>query len=212
MNISSPTNSTPRPEPSGIRIRLWPIALAAICVAVLVAHTQRLDATHLERLRLLNSHLARLSFLTFIPIYAASPLVKWLPGAVSSALVRNRRSLGLAYALIMAAHLCAIAVYQMTSGSEPLEPVSAVLGGLGFVLIAALAATSNDAAVRRLGGRAWKRLHASTLHWLWAIYAFTYLGRVVERGIDYLPGLVSVLLLFAFRISARWRSADTSLA
>jgi len=47
--------------------------------------------------------------------------------------------------------------------------------------------TSSDAAGRRLG-RSWRRLHLAGLVYLWGIYAFTDLGRVVEDA-SYLPGL-----------------------
>jgi len=190
------------------RTPIWPIGLAALCIGVVLASTLRWDAPQLERLLLLNRYLARLSFLTFIPIYAASPLVRWLPGRPTRGLVRIRRSLGLGYALIMAAHVCAIGAYQMTAGSESIDIVSGIGGGLGFVLIGALAATSNDAAIRRLGARNWKRLHAAALHWLWVIYTVTYLGRISEGHTEFVPGLVTVFALLALRLSVRFRASD----
>lgn len=53
------------------------------------------------------------------------------------------------------------------------------LGFTGFVLLLALAATSTDAMVRRLGGKRWRRLHrlayvagcAVVLHYLWLVKA-----------------------------------------
>jgi DMSO/TMAO reductase YedYZ heme-binding membrane subunit len=187
---------------------IWPIGLAALCVVVVLAATLRSDAPQLERLLLLNRYLARLSFLTFIPIYAASPLVRWLPGVPTRGLVRIRRSLGLGYALIMAAHVCAIGAYQLTAGSESIDIVSGIGGGIGFVLIGALAATSNDQAIRRLGARNWKRLHSAALQWLWVIYTVTYLGRISEGHTEFVPGLVTVFALLALRLSVRFRVRD----
>jgi DMSO/TMAO reductase YedYZ heme-binding membrane subunit len=157
-----------------------------------------------EGLQLLNRYLARAGFLLFLPIYAASPLVRLAPGPATRALVRSRRSVGLAYALVMAAHLTVIVAWYATP-EIPLEPdLSVIGGGLGMLLIGALAATSNDAAVRRLGRRAWRLLHGLTLHFLWLIYAVTYLGRVTE-GAEYWPGLAATLALPGLRLAARLR-------
>ena len=204
----SKLESAPRSTATRRQTPVWPIAVVVTCVAVVLASTLRLDATQLERLLLLNRYLARLSFLTFIPIYAASPLVRWLPGRPTRGLVRIRRSLGLGYALIMAAHVCAIGAYQMTAGSESIDIVAGIGGGIGFVLIGALAATSNDNAIRRLGTRNWKRLHAGALQWLWVIYAVTYLGRISEGHTEFAPGLVTVFALLALRLSVRFRARD----
>ena len=110
----------------------------------------------------------------------------------------------------MAAHVGAIVALHRQPGVQPLDPVAGVLGGLGFVLIGALAATSSDAAVRRLGFRAWKRLHRTALYYLWVIYAVTYLGRIQAGRPEYAPGLVSVVALLAFRLSVRFRPASVA--
>jgi DMSO/TMAO reductase YedYZ heme-binding membrane subunit len=192
----------------GMRAPLWPIGAAAVGVVGIFLATMQLDMTGLERWLLLNRYLARFSFLVFVAIYAASPLASLMPGRATSSLIRIRRSLGLGYALIMAAHVCAIGAYQMTAGSESIDIVAGIGGGAGFVLIGALAATSNDKAMRRLGARNWKRLHTGALHWLWVIYTFTYLGRISEGHTEFIPGLVTVFALLALRLSVRFRVRD----
>lgn len=192
----------------GMRTFLWPIGAAAVGVVGIFLATMQLDTSGLERWLLLNRYLARFSFLFFVAIYAASPLASLMPGGATSSLIRIRRSLGLGYALIMAAHVCAIGAYQMTAGSESIDIVAGIGGGTGFVLIGALAATSNDNAMRRLGVRNWKRLHTGTLHWLWVIYTVTYLGRVSEGHTEFVPGLVTVFALLALRLSVRFRVRD----
>jgi sulfoxide reductase heme-binding subunit YedZ len=197
------------PARAPIGIPLWPIGVAAVGVAALLAFCFGTEAPVREQLVLLNRYLARLSFLFFIPIYAASPLRVWRPNDTTRRLVGIRRSLGLGYALIMGAHLLAIGGLQQMASSEPIDLATAIGGGLGFVFIAALAATSNDASIRLLGAKAWKRMHRIALHWLWVIYAITYVGRIFDpaedRGLEYLPGLVTVFGLLALRVSARFR-------
>src|SRR5262249_1081223 len=58
-------------------------------------------------------------------------------------------------------------------GSIPM--VTKVFGGLGFVLLAAMAATSNDASQRALG-RGWNVLHLAGVYVLWVDFIFTYMG------------------------------------
>jgi DMSO/TMAO reductase YedYZ heme-binding membrane subunit len=47
-------------------------------------------------------------------------------------------------------------------------------GGLGFVFIAAMAATSSDAAFKALGRARWTLLHRSGVWYLWFVFAFTF--------------------------------------
>ena len=207
MNSATQTQSRPVRTQSRRATSTWPILMAAASVGLIFLGVGFQDLGSHDRLLLINRYLARLSFLFFIPIYAAAPLAIWRPGAATRGLIRIRRSLGLGYALVMATHLGAILAYQQTTGSEPLDLPTLLGGGLGFAFIAALALTSNDLSIRKMGGRAWKRLHRTALHWLWVIYALTYSGRVSEDGFEYLPALVTVFLLLGLRLSVRFQRA-----
>ncbi|ROR32794.1 sulfite oxidase heme-binding subunit YedZ [Inmirania thermothiophila] len=63
--------------------------------------------------------------------------------------------------------------------ADVLERPWVTVGAVGFLLLVPLAATSTDAALRRLGGRRWKRLHRAVylaaglgvLHYLWLVKA-----------------------------------------
>ncbi len=190
-------------QPAETRTPIWPIGAAGIAVALIAAGTLAGPVTETEGLLLLNRYLARASFLVFALIYAAAPLARLRPGPASRAILRLRRSLGLGYALIMAAHLGAILAYARAPDALAFDALTISGGGAGLALIGAQAATSSDRAVRRLGRRAWQALHRVSIHWLWTVYAFTYLARVAERGLAYAPGLAAVLALLALRVYAR---------
>jgi DMSO/TMAO reductase YedYZ heme-binding membrane subunit len=83
--------------------------------------------------------------------------------------------------------------------------VTLIGGGGAYVLLAAMVATSNDASVRALGIRTWKRLHTVGLYWLWFIFAFSYLGRVAEGQIGFVWLLAASLAGLGLRIAARIR-------
>jgi sulfoxide reductase heme-binding subunit YedZ len=81
-----------------------------------------------------------------------------------------------------------------------------LVGMLGFLLLVPLAATSTRAAMKRLGGRRWNRLHAliypaavaGTVHYLWAVKKDTFFPFVY---------LAVFALLLGYR-AARWLAAQ----
>lgn len=114
-------------------------------------------------------------------------------------LIRRRRALGVAtfgYALIHTLVYLARKADWARIVEEGLEP-GLLTGWIALVVFAALALTSNDASVRRLG-RGWKRLHRlvylgaalSFAHWLLVAFDIT-------RGLIFLAVLVG---LEAFRL------------
>lgn len=90
-------------------------------------------------------------------------------------LVTVRRMIGVAAFAYGAAHLTAFAVDNAFDlGVVAMEIVSRIyltIGAVALVGLAALAVTSTDGMIRRLGGRAWRRLHR-------LVYAIGILGAV----------------------------------
>lgn len=118
---------------------------------------------------------ARVSALLFLLPFLIGPVAREWPTRWTLALRRRRRHLGLGFALAHFIHLYALVTYFRV-GDEPVDPVVIAAGGFGYVLIALMALTSNDASVRALGGN-WRRLHVFGLYYVWAIFTVTYAGR-----------------------------------
>lgn len=82
------------------------------------------------------------------------------------ALASVRRIIGVAAFCYIVVHLVAYAADQMFDlgkvASEIVLRYYLTIGFVGLLLLAALAATSTDGMVRRLGGKRWKRLHRLT--------------------------------------------------
>ena len=79
------------------------------------------------------------------------------------------------------------------------------VGMSAFVLLVPLAVTSNNAMIRRLGGKRWQQLHR-------AIYAIAIFGVVhywwlVKKDVS-LPALYAVLLALLLGIRALWREQE----
>jgi len=121
---------------------------------------------------------ARFSAFVFLTAFLARPLARMLPSVTTRALVRERRGIGLGFAGAHTVHLAAILTYFVQGGIRP--PIFVpILGGIGYLLIAMMAMTSNDWAVSALG-RNWKRLHTFGIYYIWLIFLLTYLGRLMD--------------------------------
>jgi hypothetical protein len=173
----------------GPRLTLALAAVLITMVAALLAATGWTEAG----LRLIIRATARTSLVLFLAAFLASTLRRRWPGAATTWLLQNRRYVGLSFATSHLLHLLAILAlrdsFPHTFADVP--RVTLVVGGGGFVMVALLAATSSDAAVRWLGVQTWTRLHRVCLYYLWVVFTFTYL----RTSLPLMALLVVALLL-----------------
>jgi len=174
------------------------VAIGALCAAVLSA-----PAPGDEELRAVVRLTALTSTACFCAAFTASACARLWPSPTTRWLLANRRYLGLSFAVSHLAHGLAIgALQRRTDFLAGYDLTTLIGGGFGFVVIAILAATSNEAAVRWLGAAAWKRLHTIGVYYLWAIFVFTYIGPAAESPYHAAMTLLLVLAL-ALRFAAR---------
>lgn len=150
---------------------------------------------------------AKIAVVLFAAAFAASSLRAFWRGDATRWLMVNRRRLGLSFALAHFVHLLAlvaIAVAFPHPFVDELNAVTLVGGGLAYGFVVALAATSNDASVRRLGARRWRLLHTVGGWYIWIIFTQSYVGRAVADP-AYVPfaGLLAGVL--GLRIARRVR-------
>jgi hypothetical protein len=91
-------------------------------------------------------------------------------------LLHNRRQVGLLFAWSQLLHLLALVALGQWYPEPFLVHLSAVTltgGGLAYFFTFAMAATSNDRAVRWLGPARWRRFHQVGSWWIWIIFAQT---------------------------------------
>jgi hypothetical protein len=139
-------------------------------------------------LRALVRLTVRASFSLFVVVYSAAPLRRLFPSPATRWLVRNRRYLGVGFAWAHGLHGLAIALLVLLLGDAFETNLATLLGGgLGYLLIAAMVATSFDRTARWLGPRRWALLHRAGLHWLWFIFALNWTGAAVATSLAYLP-------------------------
>ena len=154
---------------------------------------------------------ARTSFLWFVTAWSASALARLWPGGWRTTLLRRRRSVGLGFAATHTVHLAALltAILVFDHGTKM---VTVIGGGIGYLFVFAMAITSNDASVRRLGPRRWRLLHATGGYVIAGIFVFSYLGRVPANPALGVPmllliGLAALLRVLAWVVRQRPRNA-----
>jgi hypothetical protein len=147
------------------------VALVAMSVLVLAA-----AGTGEDGVRMLIRATARSSAGLFLMAFLARPARRlWRVDATAFA-IKNRRYFGVSMAVSHFIHGIAI-VWLLTvfPSAYQVNATTLVGGGLGFVFIAAMAATSSDAAFRALGRARWTLLHRSGVWYLWFVFAFTFI-------------------------------------
>ena len=165
----------------------WPIF--CLCLVALVVSYLGMPAydTVRDEVGYMLRVTARIAFVFLMLAYVARPLrvaFKLSISGIGAWLVRERRYLGLSMALAHTVHFgYVVALVVITP--EPLALITLVFGGLAFVLMWAMAATSNNLSMRKLG-KNWKRLHTTGLHYLWVIFMQSFLGRLGENDPYYI--------------------------
>ncbi len=113
-------------------------------------------------------HLGFVACVVLAVVLSFSPLrVLWPKWGVAQALNRHRRLVGVAAFVYAALHLTTHLVYE--GGFEPaaipatlktaVEKPFQLTGLIAFVILAVLAGTSVNAAIKWLGGKIWKNIH-----------------------------------------------------
>lgn len=157
--------------------RTFPLWLALVLSLLAMAIGLHWGVGSEEQWRLAARYTARVGFPLFLITYVASSWARLWPGSRIRAVLRHRRQWGLGFAFTHSVHLAALIMAHVVVGEWP-QPVTLAGGGGAYGLLYLMAATSNDASMRKLGIW-WKRLHSLGIHWLWFIFAFSYFGRIL---------------------------------
>lgn len=148
---------------------------------------------------------ARTSVILFSLAYAASSLAKLWKRPGTLWLRRNRRYIGVAFAASHLLHAMAIAAFARL---DPVQFAAAVptatliLGGLPYIVIAAMTITSFDGPTRAIGPKAWTALHGYGSLYLWAMFLLLFGARVPENGWYLLP-MALLAAVMGLRLAAR---------
>lgn len=148
---------------------------------------------------------ARVSFAIFLLAYVAAPARQFWRTPATAWLLRNRRHVGVSFAVAHFLHLFDIALLALLLG-DAFRMEAAVLygGGLAYVLLTAMTLTSFDRSARWLGPRRWKLLHSTGLHWLWTVFTVFDWTPLAFESPAYLPLALAGWGALGLRVAA-WR-------
>lgn len=132
---------------------------------------------------------ARVSGLLFYAAISASALRVFWDTPATRALLANRRYVGVSAAVAHTWHLAGIVTYA-TLPEVQIPVVAAVGGGIAYLFLLAMAATSFDRSAAWLGARRWKLLHTVGAWYVWLIFTATFLG---GAGTHLLSGVLGAL-------------------
>lgn len=156
-----------------------------------------------EAVRSVVRSTAKLAVVLFSAAFSASSLQGLFAGIGPAWLLANRRPLGLAFAMSHSLHLLALLTLGLAF-PEPfvsgLNAVTLIGGGIAYGFMFAMAATSTDAAVRRMGRKHWARLHTVGGWYIWLIFLQSYLPRAIADPL-YVPFAALLLAVLGLRTS-----------
>ena len=191
------------------RGRLSPLRIVALALLLFPVAKALVDAGAIANgARPLNDLIHRAGFWALVFLGVTLAVTPFRRIARYGALIDVRRMLGVGTFIYVAAHLVLYFADQRFDVAkivhELTHRVYLIVGGIAWLGLAVLAATSTDGMVRRLGGQRWRRLHQ-------AIYAIALLALIhyfqqTKADIS-VPTFVTGLLtwLIGYRLLAWWQ-------
>jgi methionine sulfoxide reductase heme-binding subunit len=180
------------------------LSLLLLAMALCLLSVQGWDA---EGLRLVIRSTARTSLVLFALAFTASAMVELLPNEATRWQRRNRRYLGVSFAVSHLIHLTAIVSLASVDAAlfwKLTNINTIVLAGTAYLFIAAMAATSFDRTAAWLGPRKWRLLHLLGGWYIWISFAVA-VGKRVPIDRFYWPMAALVLAAGIVRLVTMWR-------
>ena len=173
------------------------VALVALQIALLA-----LAGSDEAGLRTAVRASARVSFAIFLCAYVAAPAHRLWRTRATRWLLRNRRYVGVSFAVAHGLHALDLALLALLLGDAfTVEPVVLYGGGLAYVLLAAMVLTSFDRSAAWLGPRRWKALHRTGIHYLWFIFALDWTPLAFQKP-AYVPLALASWAALGLRVAA----------
>lgn len=168
----------------------WPIVgWATLAVMAIVAAVFAAAGTGADGLGMAIRATARTSVVFFTAAFAAAALRRRWPNDATAWMLRNRRQLGVSYAASHFIHLLLILTLAgwTVHGFATVRPMKTIVGGgIAYVFLALMTATSFDTTAAWLGPRRWRQLHVTGAYYNWFIFAQSFF-RMVTKSPIYWP-------------------------
>ena len=160
------------------RVPVWAVWLAGMIPLALLVWDTFNGGLGVEPVRDIEHRLGRTALYFLIATLAVTPFFR----LTRVNLIRFRRALGLISFTYAVLHISSWVSMEMgllwgQMVRDVIKRPYLIFGMITFVMFLAMAITSNDASIRRMGAQAWRRLHKliyiaaplAAMHWLWAL-------------------------------------------
>jgi DMSO/TMAO reductase YedYZ heme-binding membrane subunit len=167
-----------------------------------------------DGIRLVIRITARTSLALFCLAFTASALFHACPSIWTRWQRRNRRYLGLSFALSHGLHGLAIIALASTAPSlfkQLSNTGTQISGGLAYLFILAMAATSFDRTAAMIGPKAWRWLHLCGAYYIWLSFMVTFGKRAVMDPL-YWPFITVLIAALALRLCLRRKPLNAAMA
>jgi sulfoxide reductase heme-binding subunit YedZ len=175
------------------------LALILVALSVWIAGMRQFEV---DGVRMVIRFTARTSLLFFCLAFSAAALARLWPNGWTRWQRRNRRYLGVTFAASHGIHAVAIAAFAVMDPAgyaAATSITSYIFGGIGYLVIIAMAATSFDRSAKALGATAWRRLHLIGGYYL--LFQFTVsFGKRIPEMPPYALFLIPLVAVFALRM------------
>lgn len=182
----------------------WPIVgWAALGILTMIAAILLTAGADEPGIRMVVRATARTSVVLFSVAFVASSVRRLWPTPATAWMLANRRYLGVSFGVSHLAHLLALlalAGWSLRTFVEKAPPPTLVLGGIGYLFLTAMVATSFDRTAAWLGPRRWRQLHTTGMYFLWTIFVLTF-GPQVARAPIYVPFVAALVAALALRLA-----------
>lgn len=159
--------------------KTWPVWLGGLLGIAAISAAFATQPDLVTQWQYAAKYTARVGFPLLILAYVARPVVELTRSNWSKSILAKRKYIGLGFAVSHTIHLVALVTAIEVSGQGK-GIVTYVFGGLAYAILYAMALTSNPAAMKAMGGKWWKRLHRTGIHYLWFIFLQSYVGRALQ--------------------------------
>lgn len=171
------------------------LGAAIVVMSLAIAAWHQFDV---EGVRAVIRATARTSLLLFSLAFTAAALDRGWPGPATQWLRQNRRYIGVSFAVSHLVHAVAIVTFALADPvlfQQGRTTAGNIIGGLGYVFIIVMAATSFDKTAATLGPRAWKLLHTVGSYYIWTAFTLSFLSRALMNGYYWLFVLLLLIVL-----------------
>lgn len=177
------------------------VAIFTLLLAIAIGSIAIVHGIDESSFRIAIRSTARISVVLFLGTFIATAVRKLYPGKIGNWLLKNRRYLGISFAVSHFVHALAIIGLAIVATNSVHADSGATLG---YVFIGLMTLTSFDRPAKLLGYRSWKILHGTGSYYLWIAFVVAFSKRIPTNPGFYAPITVLLIMALLLKIGAYW--------